>query len=118
MATMPMPDLYQAYWDAIVRRVCSVCLDQATDGSCGLPRRTCALQGHLPLIVQTIASIQSDRMDDYVAAIEAQVCARCAECEGPGACRVRDKGECALSAYLSLVVDAIEEVKGEVKGAR
>lgn len=29
-------ETYQVYWDAIRRRVCSVCLDQADDGSCGL----------------------------------------------------------------------------------
>ena len=112
MATVPTPDLYQEYWDAIVQRVCSVCLDQATDGSCGLPRRTCALQSHLPAVVSAICAVQSDRMDEYVAAVEKLVCARCGESEAGGGCRVRDRGECALSTYLSLVVDAIEEVRG------
>jgi hypothetical protein len=111
MATVPRDDIRQAYWDAIVRRVCSVCLDQATDGTCGLPRRTCALQSHLPAIVDAIASIQSDRMDEYEAAVRAQICTTCAEAEADGSCAVRDRGDCALSSYLSLVVDAIEEVK-------
>ena len=112
MATMSAPEKYQAYWDAIQRRVCSVCLDQATDGGCGLSRRTCALQWHLPAIVETIASIDSPRMDDYVEAIEAQVCSRCEESDERGRCGLRDRGECSLSTYLSLVVDAIEEVRG------
>jgi hypothetical protein len=111
MATMPTPELYQAYWDAIARRVCSVCLDQATDGSCGLSHRTCALQWHLPLIVEALSSIQSDRMDEYAQAVEARVCTRCSESDGAGGCKRRDKGECALDTYLSLVVDAIEEVR-------
>jgi hypothetical protein len=112
MATLSTPEKYQAYWDAIQRRVCSVCLDQATDGSCGLSRRTCALGWHLPEIVTTICSIESTRMDEYVNAIEAQVCTRCPESDARGGCAVRDQGTCALSTYLSLVVDAIEEVQG------
>jgi hypothetical protein len=111
MATMPTPDLYQAYWDAILRRVCSVCLDQADDGSCGLSRRTCALQRHLPLVVETICSVQSDRLDEYVTAIESRVCASCGQGAAAGRCQVQDRGECGLSTYLSLVVDAIEEVR-------
>jgi hypothetical protein len=111
MASMATPELYQAYWDAIVRRVCSVCLDQAADGGCGLSRRTCALQQHLPAIVQAICSVESTRMDEYEAAIEGAVCARCGEAGPGGGCAMRDKGQCALSTYLSLVVDAIEEVQ-------
>jgi hypothetical protein len=112
MATTPRLELHRAYWEAIVRRVCSVCLDQGTDGSCGLSHaRMCALRVHLPAVVDTILSIQSDRMDDYVAAVEAQICTRCAESDELGRCDTRDRGECALSAYLSLVVDAIDEVR-------
>jgi len=63
---------YQAYWDAIQRRACAVCLDAADDATCGLPRgRTCALPTQLPTIVEAILDVSSDRMDDYVAAIEA-----------------------------------------------
>jgi hypothetical protein len=113
MASMPNGDRYQAYWDAIVRRVCSVCLDQQDDGSCGISsRRLCALQTHLPAVVEAIVSVDSDRMDEYVAAIEAQICGGCRESDGAGACTVRDRGECALSTYLALVVDAIDEVRG------
>ena len=51
-------------------------------------------------------------MDDYVAAVEAQVCSRCGESDEHGRCGLRERGDCALSTYLSLVVDAIEEVRG------
>jgi hypothetical protein len=51
-------------------------------------------------------------MADYVTAIEEQVCRRCPEQDPDGHCARREHGECALSAYLSLVVDAIEEVRG------
>jgi hypothetical protein len=103
---------YERYWDAIQRRACAVCLDAHDDGSCGLPRgRTCALPAQLPAIVTAILGVRSDRMDDYVAAIEATVCARCAEQDDKGRCSLRAKGDCGLYAYLPLVVDAIEEVK-------
>jgi len=105
---------YELYWDAIQRRACAVCLDAADDGSCGLPRgRTCALPAQLPLVVSAILSVKSDRMDDYIAAIEAAVCTRCPEQDAGGRCDLRNKGECGLSVYLPLVVDAIEEVKSE-----
>jgi hypothetical protein len=103
---------YLLYWDAIQRRACAVCLDAADDGSCGLPRgRTCALPAQLPTIVSTILGVHSDRMDDYVAAIEAAVCARCPEPDAQGRCALREKAECGLYTYLPLIVDAIEEVK-------
>jgi hypothetical protein len=102
---------YQAYWDAIRRRVCNVCLDQADDGSCGLTRRVCALEKHLPALVSALVDVKSDRMDEYVAAIEAQVCSQCPDGTG-GECRLRDAGRCALYSYLALVVEAVEDVHG------
>ena len=103
---------YQAYWDAIQRRACAVCLDAASDGTCGLPAgRTCALPTQLPAIVDAILVVHSDLMDDYVAAIEVAVCGHCAEQDAEGHCDRRDRAECGLYTYLPLVVDAIEEVK-------
>jgi len=108
---------YQAYWDAIQRRACAVCLDAADEATCGLPRgRTCALPTQLPTIVEAILDVSSDRMDDYVAAIEAAVCGHCAEQDAGGHCDRRDRAECGLYTYLPLVVDAIEEVKSGADG--
>jgi hypothetical protein len=110
---MSLAEQYQAYWDAIQRRACGVCLDAADDGGCGLPAgRTCALPSELPAIIEAILQVKSDRMDDYVTAIEAAVCARCPEQDGEGHCGRRDRADCGLYTYLPLVVDAIEEVKG------
>lgn len=101
----------RAYREAIRRRVCAVCLDSTDDGSCGLGTgRTCAIEVHLPRLVEALLSVKSGRMDEYVAALDAEVCSRCREQEADGRCRLRDKGECALSIYLPLVVDAIDEV--------
>ena len=104
---------YRAFWEAIQRRACAVCLDADGDGGCGLPRgRTCALPAQLPLIVDAILCVDSPRMDDYVAAIEAAVCARCPQQDERGHCTLRAEGDCGLYTYLPLVVDAIEEVRG------
>ena len=113
-ATIP-DERYQAYWDAIRRRVCGVCLDQADDGSCGLTRRVCALEKHLPALVGALVEVRSDRMDDYVSAIESQVCSHCPDQDAQGQCRLRDAARCALHSYLSLVVEAVEEVHGSLK---
>ena len=115
MSASQPDERYQAYWEAIQRRVCSVCLDQAADGSCGLTRRVCALERHLPALVSALVAIRSDRMDEYVAAIEAQVCSHCPEQDACGECRVRDDARCSLYSYLSLVVEAVEEIHGSLK---
>jgi hypothetical protein len=102
---------YEAYWEAIRRRVCSVCIDSADDGGCGLVRgRACAIEQHLPRLVETILSVTSGRMDEYVSAVEHEICGRCTEQDERGLCRLRQKGDCGLAIYLPLVVDAIEEV--------
>ena len=106
-------ETYRTYWDAIRSRVCSVCLDQANDGTCGLGRRRlCAIEAHLPRLVEILSLIDSPRMDEYVAAVEAEICGRCAQQDSGGRCELRDEGQCALYTYLPLVVEAIEEVRG------
>lgn len=102
---------YDVYMEALRAQVCSLCLDQKDDGRCGLRRRECALEGHLPKVVEAVLAVQSDRMQDYEDAIRALVCADCGEEDAAGQCNVRDKGECALDTYLYLVVAAIEQVR-------
>lgn len=104
-------EAYNTYKDAIRSRVCSVCLDQKDDGACGLGRRTCALEAHLPGIVEAVLAVESDRMADYESAIRALVCSDCGLEDERGRCRVRDRGECALDTYLYLVVEAVEQVR-------
>lgn len=102
---------YQTYIDALRRQVCAVCLDGRGDGSCGLTRRRCALDAHLPRVLEAIADVKSNRMHDYVEAIESEVCSSCDQLGHDGGCRLRSLGECALATYLSLVVDAVEEAR-------
>jgi hypothetical protein len=96
--------------DAIRQRVCGVCLDSRDDKSCGLTGRTCAVESHLPGLIQALSSVESVRMEDYAAAIRSQVCSACQHQDAAGHCELRDGGDCALDAYLSLVLDAVEEV--------
>ena len=114
MSAIQQPATYEVYWDAIRERVCSVCLDALDDGRCGLGRR-CAIEAHLPAVVEAILAVKSSRMDDYIAAVEAQVCAGCAEQGDRGRCLRRDRGECALSTYLWLVIDAVEQVRSRTR---
>ena len=107
----PPQELYRAYLDAIRSRACTVCLDQRDDGTCRLPHsRVCAIENHLPALVEALLKIDSNRMDEYEQAIRAQVCGTCPAQHDDQRCGYRDKGECALWTYLPLVVDAVFDV--------
>lgn len=99
--------------EAIRLRVCPLCLDGSESGECRLDQsRGCPLDTHLELIVDTILSVRSRRLADYLEAVEREVCSRC-ETPGPsGGCRLRDRGECSLCLYLPLVIEAVEDVTG------
>jgi hypothetical protein len=98
------------YWDAIREHVCGVCLDQKDDGECGLRQRSCALQAHLPRLAEVLSRVRSPRMDEYEAAVRAEVCAGCSAQDAAGRCTLRDKADCALFVYLPLVLEAVESV--------
>jgi hypothetical protein len=103
---------YQAYREAIRRRVCAICLDGADDGACALAGPpACAIEEHLPRLVDAILDVRSRRDDAYAAAVEARVCAHCTQRDDLGLCRLRRDGRCTLSVYLPLVVEAIDEVE-------
>lgn len=102
---------YRAYWNAIRSHVCTVCLDQASDRNCGLGGRVCAIERHLPRLVDVLSSVTSTRMDEYVAAVEREICSQCSEQDESGRCQLRDGlTGCALSTYLPFVLNAVEEV--------
>jgi hypothetical protein len=98
------------YMEAIRRHVCSVCLDSRDDGNCSLTGRVCAIEAHLPGVVEAILATSSRRMDDYYDAIRAQVCSGCQHQGEGGRCALRDAGDCALETYLPLLLDAIEDL--------
>jgi len=90
--------------------VCSVCLDSRDDLSCGLTGRVCAIEAHLPRLVEVLSRIDSPRIDDYVVAVRNEICSGCRERRADGSCELRASATCALDAYLPLVVDALEDV--------
>jgi hypothetical protein len=104
--------------EAIVRnRICKVCTDRLVDGNCGLEDpSSCALFRLFPQVAQAIGSVSSDDINDYIEAIRRQVCSICAEQDSSGYCETRQQVQCALDAYLLLVVDAIEEATGKTFG--
>ncbi|MET0551954.1 MAG: hypothetical protein ABW221_02880 [Vicinamibacteria bacterium] len=107
----PIPtERERTYLEAIRARVCRVCLDQRDDGSCGLTRRTCAIEAHLPRLAAALAGVDSRQMDAYDAVVRAEICPSCAQQDAEGRCATRDAGDCALLTYLPLVLDAIESV--------
>ena len=101
--------------EAIVRnRICRVCTERTTEGQCGLENPSqCALFRLFPQVAQAIQSVKSDDIQLYIDAIRRNVCAVCAEQARDGSCETRQQVQCALDAYLLLVVDAIEEATGK-----
>jgi len=100
---------FAAYSDALRREVCRTCLDGRGDGSCGLTARACPLDAQLPAVLAAVQGIHSANLDDYTKAVEEQVCAHCSNRSAEGPCLLREHADCALVAYLPLVVDAVEQ---------
>lgn len=100
--------------EAIVRdRICRVCTSRTVSGDCGLEEpSSCALFQLFPQVAAAIQSVHSDDIQQYIEAIRREVCSVCAGQAADGSCETRQQVECALDAYLLLVVDAIEEATG------
>jgi len=64
-------------------------------------------------VAQAIQSVKSDDIQQYLDAIRRNVCAVCADQASDQSCETRLQVQCALDAYLLLVVDAIEEATGK-----
>jgi hypothetical protein len=100
--------------EAIVRdRICRICTDRTAGGDCGLEQpSTCALFRLFPQVAQAIQSVDSGDIGEYIQAIRQGVCSVCNDQLPDGSCETRTQVQCALDAYLLLVVDAIEEATG------
>ena len=101
--------------ETIVRdKICGVCSDRTVDGTCGLEQPSaCALFRLFPQVAKAIQSVQSEEINDYIQAIRANVCTVCNEQLADGSCEQRHQVQCALDAYLLLIVDVIEEATGK-----
>jgi hypothetical protein len=101
--------------EAIVRkRICGVCTSRTLSGDCGLEEpSSCALFQLFPQVAKAIQSVKSDDIQLYIDAIRRNVCSVCTGAAADGSCETRQQVQCALDAYLLLVVDAIEEATGK-----
>ncbi len=101
--------------EAIVRnKICAVCSDRTVNAECGLEDpSSCALFRLFPQVAKAIESTDSPDIQDYIQAIRAGVCAVCEQQAVDGSCETRRQVQCALDAYLVLVVEAIEEATGK-----
>ena len=101
--------------EAIVReRICGVCTDRTVDGECGLEDPTsCALFRLFPQVALAVQSTDSNDIRDYIRAIRENVCSVCNQQTADGECESRKEVNCALDAYLLLVIDAIDEATGK-----
>ena len=100
--------------ELVRHRICAVCSDRKTDGSCGLDEPAeCALFRLFPQVAAAIQSTHSDKLEDYIEAIRQNVCSVCTSLESDNSCGPRQEVRCALESYLLLVVEAIEEATGK-----
>ena len=101
--------------ESIVRnKICKLCTERTVNGECGLEEPSaCALFRLFPQVAQAIQSVESDDVGPYIEAIRRNVCSVCNEQAPDGSCETRQMVQCALDAYLLLVVDAIEEATGK-----
>lgn len=99
------------YWQAIQENVCARCVDSDGAGNCRLDSSVeCPLLKYLPLIVNAVHRVTSDRVDDYVVELRDIVCAQCRHQSPDGKCALRSQVDCALDRYFPLVIEAIERV--------
>jgi hypothetical protein len=101
--------------EAIIRnKICTVCTARTVNGDCGLEEpSSCALFRLFPQVAEAIQSVGSDDINQYLEAIRRNVCSVCTDQASDGSCETRQQVQCALDAYLLLVVDAIEEATGK-----
>lgn len=101
---------YSRCLEAIRLKVCPVCIGQAGDGTCDVSfQETCAIERFLPEIVETAMTVNSEKVDDYIAALRASVCRACRP-NGELECSARSTADCALDRYFVLIIEAIEEI--------
>ena len=101
--------------ESIVRnRICKVCTSRTVGGDCGLAEPSgCALFRLFPQVAAAIQAVDSDDICKYIDAIRRNVCSVCTDQAPDGSCETRQQVQCALDAYLLLVVYAIEEATGK-----
>lgn len=102
------------YEEAVMRRVCSHCIDFGEDGVChSADPKGCAIFRFLPELVAIADEIHDSKIQPYLDRVRADICMKCRSGSPGDTCPMRDTLDCGLDRYLPLVLDAIEEVRKE-----
>lgn len=102
------------YEEAIMRHVCSHCIDFGEEGVCHSPDpEGCAVFRFLPELVNIAERLNETKIEPYLQAVRKEICMKCRGGGPEGKCPLRDTLDCGLDRYLPLILEAIEEVKGE-----
>ena len=88
--------------------ICQNCFAAEPGGACNF-RETghCPLFARLGDIMDIVNSVRDDSLDPYLDKIRTIICSSCAQ-KPSGYCAQREHLNCALDAYLPLVVSIIE----------
>lgn len=106
----------EKYWEAVQYRVCAKCVDSDGHSNCRLSgEEECGIKLHFPKIVETILSVQSEKLDAYVEALRNNVCATCKHQSPDGTCMVRRHLDCGLDRYFPMIVEVVEDVRLELE---
>lgn len=102
------------YEEAMMRHVCSQCIDFGEDGIChSQDPEGCAVFRYLPELVAIAQRLNEPKMEPYIHAVRETICVKCRAQSPTGECPLRGKLDCGLDRYLALVFDAIDEVHAE-----
>jgi hypothetical protein len=102
------------YWETVQAEVCANCIDRNGEGKCGLAGDVeCGLKRYFPSVVDSVLSVQSEKLGPYVATVRERVCASCDYQSKDGECHVRASVDCGLDRYFPMIVESIENFKSE-----
>ena len=102
------------YQEAVLRHVCSKCIDFGEDDICHSPDPAgCAIFRYLPELVAIVERLRTLRIQPYVDAVREDICMKCRRGSLSKDCPLCTSLDCALDRYLPLVLETIEEVKKE-----
>lgn len=97
--------------------ICPRCARYTSQHGCSLPSdRECAIFRSLPDIVDIVRGTHDWRIDPYADTLRLRVCSACPHEDDHGTCPIRDTLDCALDAYLPMIVDEIEAQLGASPG--
>jgi len=109
---MQDPKHLEVYWQAVMDKVCTKCIDGDGTGNCRLPvDQECALKEHFPAVVNAVLASSGGNIDPYVQSLRSGVCSSCENQTAGGNCLLRIQLDCGLDRYLPMVVEAIEETR-------